>query len=174
MQFNRLVSWCRTLQGNRVISGDSAWWLISAGLLHQVISGGPVAMTIEQRTDNSTAQHAGKCFLISFRIERGGYFLAVREAANVQTLFIRGTATEARHVWRICFLETLFTHGDRVSRKAAGLAKLKEVSGKERKRNYIDAMCASAVAKSSRVKAPCGLNIAPLGRIRPSCTATAT
>ena len=83
--------------------------MISAGLLHQVIRGSPVAMTIEQRTDNSTAQHSRKCFLISFRIERGGYFLAAREAANVQALFIRRAATEARHVWRIGLLETLFT-----------------------------------------------------------------
>ena len=70
---------------------------------------------------------------MSFRIERGDYFVALWEAANVQALFIRRAATEARHVWRIRFLETLFTHDDRVSRKAAVLAKLKEASGKEEK-----------------------------------------
>lgn len=50
----------------------------------------------------------------------------------MQALGICRAATEARHAWRIRFLETLFTHDDRVSRKATVLAKLKEVGGKKK------------------------------------------
>ena len=132
-QLHGLIGWGRPRQPDRIVRRDGAGRMIGAGFFHQVVRGGPVAVTIEERANNSAAQHSGKCFLISFRIERGGYFLAVREAANVQALFIRRAATEARHVWRIRFLETFFTHADRVSRKAAVLAKLKEASGKEEK-----------------------------------------
>src|SRR5436853_4543527 len=84
--------------------------MIQSSFLHQVVRRRPVAMAIEQCADNSAAQHPRECFLISFRIESRDDFIALRKAANVQTLFIRRPAAETGHLRRVDFLETLFIH----------------------------------------------------------------
>ena len=51
--------------------------MIQPGLLHQVISRRPVAVTIEQRADDPATQHSGKRFLISLRLESGDNLIAL-------------------------------------------------------------------------------------------------
>ena len=80
--------------------------MIRGGFLHQVIRGGPVAMTIQQRADDAAAQHSGKCFLISRRLKGRHDFITLGKAANVQALFIRWSTSKARHAGRVGFLET--------------------------------------------------------------------
>ena len=82
--------------------------MICARFLHQVIGGGPVAVTIKECANNSTAQHSRKCFLISRRLKGRDHFIAVRETANVQAFLIRWPTSEARHVRRVGFLEAFF------------------------------------------------------------------
>ena len=67
-------------------------------------------MAVEQRADNAPAQHSGKRFLISLRLEGRYDFIALRKAANVQTLFVRRAAAKARIVWRVSFLNAFFVH----------------------------------------------------------------
>src|SRR5205807_10481990 len=98
----------RSQQLDRIVRGDGARRMVRSGFLHQVISRGPIAMTIEQRADDAAAQHSRKGFLISLGLERRDDFIATWKAANVQTFFIRRTATKAGIVWRVSFLETLF------------------------------------------------------------------
>lgn len=68
---------------------------------------GPVAMAVEQSADDAAAQHPGKRLLVRFRLEVGYHFITVGKAANVQALFVRGTATEARIVRCVSFLKAL-------------------------------------------------------------------
>src|SRR5882724_13615176 len=78
-----------------------------------MIGARPVAVTIEQRADDAATQHSGKSLLISLWLERRYNFVTARKAANVQALFIRGTATKARIVWCVSLLDTFFSrvHG---------------------------------------------------------------
>src|SRR5437868_478106 len=47
-------------QRDLVVGSDCTGWMVGARALHQVISSGPVAMTVEQRTDNAATEHSGK------------------------------------------------------------------------------------------------------------------
>jgi hypothetical protein len=67
-------------------------------------------VAIEQRADNPATQHSRKCFLISLRLEGRDNFVTLREAANVQTLFIRGATAKACAIRSVCFLDTFFSH----------------------------------------------------------------
>jgi hypothetical protein len=92
-------------QRNLVVSSDRAGRMIGACALHQMIGSRPVAVTVEQRTDDAAAEHSGKRFLISFWLEFRDNFVALRKAANVQTLFVCRAATKTRVVWRVGFLD---------------------------------------------------------------------
>lgn len=109
-QPHRLVRRRRPSQGNLVISGDCAGRMIGARALHQMISSGPVAMTVEQRADDAAAEHPGKCLLIRLGLKFRDYFVTLRKAANVQPLFVRRPATKARIVGRVGFLDAFFSH----------------------------------------------------------------
>ena len=108
-QLHGLIGWGWPHQLDRIVRRNGTRRMIRAGFLHQVIRGGPVAVTIEERANNSATQHSGKGFLISRRLESRDHFIAFGEAANVQSLFIRWPTSEARHLRRIGFLET-FVH----------------------------------------------------------------
>src|ERR1051326_3862714 len=112
-QVDRLIGWRRTFESNRVIGCDSARWMIDSGFLHQVISRGPIAMTIEQRADDAATQHPRKRFLISRGMESSDNFITFGKAANVQPFFIRWSTAKASHVRRVSFLKTFF-HSFRV------------------------------------------------------------
>src|SRR5712692_2389685 len=85
--------------------------MIRSGFLHQVIRSCPVAVTIQKRADNATAQHPRKRFLISFRLKGRDDFIAAREAANVQALFVGWPAPKASVVRRVGFLDAFFGRG---------------------------------------------------------------
>ena len=76
----------RAQELDRVLGGDGARWLVSAGLLHQVPRRGPVAMAVEQRADDAAAQHSFKRFVLLARLPLGDDFIAIRKAADVQAL----------------------------------------------------------------------------------------
>ena len=82
--------------------------MLRAGLLHQMISSGPVAVAIEQRADDAAAQDSRESFLPGFRLEGGNDIVTFREAANVQTLFVRRSTPKASIVGRVSFLDTFF------------------------------------------------------------------
>src|SRR6185369_16861860 len=82
--------------------------MLRARLLHQMISSGPVAVAIEQRPDDAATQYPGKGFLPGCPIEGGNDFVTVREAANVQALFVSRPTTKASIVGRVSFLDTFF------------------------------------------------------------------
>jgi hypothetical protein len=93
-----------------VIRGDCARWMIESGSLHQMVSRGPVAMTVEHGAGDTAAQHPRKRFLISFRLPVSDHFVAPRKAANVQPFSVGGTATKTRQPRRVGFLETFVGH----------------------------------------------------------------
>src|SRR5262245_47032605 len=82
--------------------------MIKAGLFHQVIGGGPVAMAIQQRADDAATQHPWERFLVGLRFERRDDFVTFRKAANVQSLFISRATAKASHVGCVGFLKTFF------------------------------------------------------------------
>src|SRR6266550_474312 len=96
-------------QRNLVVSSDRAGRMIGACALHQMIGSRPVTVTVEQRADDTAAEHSGKRFLISFWLEFSDDFVALGKAANVQTLFVCGSATKTRVVGRVSFLDA-FVH----------------------------------------------------------------
>src|SRR4051812_35123265 len=79
---------------------------------HHRVGRRPIQMTVEQRADDAAVQHSRKGFLPLFGFKVGHDFITLREAANVQPLWIRRTTTEARVVRRVSFLKTLFAHLD--------------------------------------------------------------
>lgn len=109
-QANRLVGRRRTQKFDRVIGSDRARWVVCTGLLHQKIRRRPVTVTIQQRSDYSTTQHAGERLVFRLGLPFSDYNFAIWKAANVQTLFVRRTATETGEARRISLLDTLFSH----------------------------------------------------------------
>src|SRR5882724_13237020 len=103
-QPHRLIRRRRPPQCDFVVSGDGAGRMVHTGAFHQMISSGPVAMTVEQRTDNAATEHSGKCLLISFGLKLRDYFVTLRITANLQAFFIRRPATKTRIVRRVSFL----------------------------------------------------------------------
>ena len=66
--------------------------MVGAGFIHQVPGGGPVAVTIEQRTDDSAIQYSGERFVFLFRLPLCDHFIAFRETANAQAFGIGRSA----------------------------------------------------------------------------------
>ena len=89
----------RAQQFDRVFRGDGAWRFVRTLLVHQVPRCRPVTVTIQQRADDSAAQHASVCFVLDTRVPLGDDLFAVRKTANVQALRIGRTTTEAREIW---------------------------------------------------------------------------
>ncbi len=88
-----------------VISGDGAGRMIQTESLHQMVSSGPVAMTVEHGARDAAAQHSGKRFLVSFRLPVGDHFFAPGKAANVQPSFVRRPTAKTREPRRVGFLD---------------------------------------------------------------------
>jgi len=82
-------------QFDRIFGGHRARRMIRAGVFHQMISRSPVAMTIEQRADDSAVQNAGKRFVLRLRLPFRDDFAVPGKTADAQTLGIRRTTTPA-------------------------------------------------------------------------------
>ena len=81
--------------------------MIGARTFHQVIGGRPIAMAIEQRSDDPAVQNAGERFIFQFRFPFRDDFIPVEKTTNVQAIRIRRATTKARVGWRVFFLERL-------------------------------------------------------------------
>jgi hypothetical protein len=75
--------------------------------VHQVISGGPVAMTVEQRADYPAAQHSFEGFVFGLRLPVSHDFVALWKAANVEPFFIGRPTAKTFHVWGVSLLYAL-------------------------------------------------------------------
>src|SRR5260370_14262498 len=84
--------------------------MVQSRVLNQMIGCGPVAMTIQERPNDSAAQHSWKCSLIGLRLPGTDYFLTPGETANAQALLVCRAAAEARQVRRVGFLKVFFAH----------------------------------------------------------------
>ena len=78
--------------------------------LHQMVSGSPIAVAVEHRARNASAQHSRKCLLVALGLPVSNNFFAGREAANVQPSLVCGAATKTLKVGSKCLLNALFTH----------------------------------------------------------------
>jgi len=101
---DRIVRRRRPQQFDRIFRCDGAWRVILFRALHQMISGGPIAMTVEQCADNPTIQNSGKSFVFFLRFPRCEHLAIFRKTANTQSFSIRRPASPARIVWSILFL----------------------------------------------------------------------
>ena len=82
--------------------------MVRAGVFHQMIGRGPVAMAIEQRADDSAVQDSGKRLVFLLRLPFSNDLAVFDEAANMQTLAVRWTATEAGILGSVLFLKRFF------------------------------------------------------------------
>src|SRR6185369_3695383 len=106
-EFHWTIARRRAQELDRILSRDCAGRLVGAALLHQVPCGGPVAMTIEQRADNPTAQHPFKRFILFTRLPLRDNLFTIRKTPNVQSLRVRWSTAETREIRSISFLDTL-------------------------------------------------------------------
>jgi hypothetical protein len=102
---NSIVRRRRAKKLDRVIRGHRAGRMIFARLTHEMIRGGPIAVAIEQRADDSAIEDAGKRFITRLRFPLRDDLLPTRKTANAQTFRIRRAAAPAGIVRRVTFLE---------------------------------------------------------------------
>ena len=106
-EFCRPVRRSRTQQLDRILSRDCTRRLVRARLFHQMPRCRPVAVTIEQRADDSATQHPLKRFVLLARLPFSNNFIAIRKAADVQALRIRRPTSKTGEVRRVRFLNAL-------------------------------------------------------------------
>jgi hypothetical protein len=80
-------------------------------LLHQVPSGRPITVTVEERSDDSTVQHTREGFVMRFASPFGDDVIPANEALYVKPFGIRRTTTKTRIVRGIRFLKRTRAHG---------------------------------------------------------------
>src|SRR6185295_12101443 len=78
--------------------------------LHQMVRGGPIAVAVEHRARNASAQHSRKCLLVTLGLPVSNNFFAGWEAANMQPSLVCRPTTKTLKVWRVCLLNALFSH----------------------------------------------------------------
>ena len=104
---NRRVCRSGPQQLDRVISRHRARRPVFAGFVHQMPGRCPVAVTIEQRADDSAVKDSGKGFVARLRLPFRDDFLAARKAPNSQSIRIRRTAPPAAIGRGVSFLQRL-------------------------------------------------------------------
>ena len=105
---NGIVRRGGTQQFDGVFRCNCAGCLFLPGALHQVVCGGPVAMAIEQRADDSAIQNARKRFVFRFRFPFRDNSITARETADVQTIGVGRSAAPTSISWSILFLQRRF------------------------------------------------------------------
>lgn len=63
-------------QLDRILGGDCARRMIVTRALHQMVRGSPVAMAIQQRTDDAAIQYSVERFIFFLRLPLGDHFAA--------------------------------------------------------------------------------------------------
>ena len=105
-EFHWTIARRRAQELDRILGRDCAGRFVGAAFLHQVPRCRPVAVTIEERANNPTAQHSLKRFVLLTRLPLSDNLFAICKTPNVQTLRIRRSAAETREIRGICFLDT--------------------------------------------------------------------
>ena len=95
----------RAFENDMKICGDCAGRSRYAGLLHQMMRRGPVAVAIEQRSADSSVEHIRKRLMMFLRGPRSDDLVALYETTNSQSLLIGRTAAEAAIVRSEGFLK---------------------------------------------------------------------
>ena len=128
----------RAQELDRVLSRDRAWRLVGAALLHQVPRCSPVAMTVQERADDTAVQHAVIGFVFRARLPLGDDHIAVGEAADVQTFWVCRAAAEAGEIWRERFLNALHSawYLDLCSLLVLGQQKVQRTKYKEQRSKF--------------------------------------
>src|SRR5215472_7203103 len=90
--------------------------MLRAALLHQVVSRGPIAVTVEQNTDDAAAEYAGKGFIPGLGLPFSDYLRAGGKTPNPQSPLVGRSATKAGHARSESFLEALLGHTQIISR----------------------------------------------------------
>ena len=111
-QVKRFIGWRRPQEFNRVVGGYGARRTIEPVLLHEVVGGGPIAMTIEDGSGDAAAQHPRKCFLVGLRLPVSYYLFAGGKTANMQSFFVCRATAETLQIWSVSFLDAFLVHGD--------------------------------------------------------------
>ena len=73
-----------------------------------MVASGPVAVTIEQRTDDAAVEHALESLVMRLGLPSGDQLVSLDEALDAQPLRVRRAAPEANVVWRVAILQALF------------------------------------------------------------------
>jgi len=107
---------CRTSQFDGITGGDGARRLVIAPIGHDGHCCSPIAVTIEQCTDDSTIDHARERLMMVRSLE--GHFQAIldREGANSQPIGIGRATSKADAVRGMLLLHTFPVHA--MSRKS--------------------------------------------------------
>ena len=107
---------CWTSKFDGIASGDGAGRLVIASVIHNGHRRSPIAMTIEQCTDDSTINHARECLMMVRSLE--GHFQAILdwEGANFQPVGIGWTTSKADAVRSMLLLYAFPVHA--MSRKS--------------------------------------------------------
>ena len=106
-EFHWTIARRRAQELDRILSRDRARRFVGAALLHQMPRCRPVAVTIEERADDSTTQHSLERFILLARLPLSDNFFAVGKTADVQALRVRWSTAEAREIRGVSFLDTL-------------------------------------------------------------------
>ena len=101
---------CRASQFDGIAGGDGARCLIIASVCHDGHRCGPIAVAIEQCTDDSTIDHARERLMMVRSLE--GHFQAILdwEGANFQPVGIGWTTSKADAVRSMLLLHTFSVH----------------------------------------------------------------
>ena len=110
-QSNRLSTRGWTLQLDCIARSDRAARAVPSIFLHQVKSGGPIGMSIEESTDDAPVQHSRKGFVKIFWRPIADDFIADGNAAESQPMGIRRAAAKANASGRVFFLKAFFRRG---------------------------------------------------------------
>src|SRR5438874_2846029 len=86
--------------------------------LHQMIRCSPVAMTIEQRANDTAIQNSVERFVFLLRFPFGNHFAIFWKTADMQSFGVRRTAAPAGIIRRVFFLKRLFHSSGVVSAAA--------------------------------------------------------
>jgi hypothetical protein len=122
---NRRVCRRRTQQLDRIIRRHRARRSLFARFVHQMPSRRPIAVTIEQRADDSAIKDPGKCFVTRLWLPFCDDFLAAWKTPNPQPIRIRRTATPAGIGGGESFLQGLrFSVRHRSIRSVGGCARI--------------------------------------------------
>ena len=95
----------RAFENDMKICGDCAGRSRYAGLLHQMMRRGPVAVAIEQRSADPSVEHIRKRLMMFLRGPRRDELVSLDETTNSQPLLISRTAAKAAVVRSESFLK---------------------------------------------------------------------